>query len=68
MKNATTERIPIVAVLLERLKEMMRDESLDEETTRMVERLVLLRVSTKHINPWMRPLEMKRMEIVSWRG
>ena len=50
MKNATTERIPIVAVLCEKLKEMMRDESLDEETTRMDERLVLLRVSTKHIN------------------
>ena len=29
----------------------------------MTERLVVMRVSTKHINLWMRQLEMKRKEI-----
>ena len=68
MKDLTTERIPIVAALLDRMEEVMRDESLDEETTRMAERLVLLRVSTEHINLWMRQLEMKRMEICQLAG
>ena len=31
---------------------MMNVEVLDEETTGMVERVVVLRVSTKHINLW----------------
>ena len=39
---------------------MMNVEELDEETTRMVERMVVLRVATKHINIWIRQLEMKR--------
>ena len=41
----------------------MKLEELDEETTMMVERVVILRLSTKHINLWMRQLEMKRKEI-----
>ena len=48
--------------------EMMRVESLDEETTKMIERLVVLRVSTKHINMWIRQLEMKRMEMCELAG
>ena len=63
MKDGTTERTPIVTVLLERMEETMRVESLDEETTVMTKRLVVIRVSTKHINLWMRQLEMKRKEI-----
>ena len=47
---------------------MMRIDSLDEETIRMVERLVVLRVSTKHINLWIRQLEMKRNEICELAG
>ena len=31
-----------------------------EETARMVENVVVLRISTKHINPWMRQLETKK--------
>ena len=43
-------------------------EELDEETTRMVERMVVLRVATKLINLWMRQLEMKRREIIELAG
>ena len=39
---------------------MLNVEMLDEETTRMVERIVAVRLSTKHINLWTRQLEMKR--------
>ena len=49
--------------LKEKVAEMMKVEGLDEEKTRMVERIVVLRVSTKHINLWMRQLEIKRKEI-----
>ena len=62
VKDATIERNPTVTVLLEKMKETMNLNSLDEETTRMVERLVVLRISTKHVNLWMRQLEMKRNE------
>ena len=43
-------------------------EDLDEETARMVERMVVLRVATKHINLWTRQLEMKRNEIIELAG
>ena len=43
-------------------------EDLDEETTRMVERMVVLRVATKHINLWIRQLEMKRKEMIELAG
>ena len=46
-----------------KVDETMKVDGLDEETTRMVERIVLLRLSTKHINLWTRQLEMKRREI-----
>ena len=39
------------------------EEELDEETTGMIEKLVVLRVATKHINLWIRQLEMKRREV-----
>ena len=54
--------------LLEKCKEMMNVDSVDEETTRTVERLVIVRISTKHINLWMRQLEMKRKEIKELAG
>ena len=57
------EGTTILKALLGRMMEMMRVESLDEETTKMIERLVVLRVSTKHINLWIRQLEIKRREI-----
>ena len=55
-----------VELPLQRVKEMMNVEALDDETIRMVERVVVLRVSTKHINLWMRQLEMKRGKSASW--
>ena len=51
VKDTTTGRIPITTVLLERLKKMKKIESLDEETTRMVERFVILRLPTKTHQP-----------------
>ena len=41
---------------------------LDEETARMIGRMVVLRVTTKHINLWARQLEMKRREICELAG
>ena len=39
---------------------MMNVEALDQEIARDAERMVILRVSTKHINMWICQLEMKR--------
>ena len=47
----------------EKLEEFMDACVLGEETVRMAEESVLLRLSTKHINIWVRQLEMKRKEI-----
>ena len=47
----------------EKLEELMNVFVLEEETIRMVEKTVLLRLSTKHINLWVRQLDMKRKEI-----
>ena len=41
---------------------MMNVDALDQETARDIERMAVLRVSMKHINPWIRQLEMKRGE------
>ena len=63
-----SERTPWMISLLEKMKKAMNLESLDEEIARMIERLAILRVSTKHINLWMRQLEMKRNEIGELAG
>ena len=63
MKGATTHGTPFMKTVWEEIAEAMNIETLDEETTRMVERIIVLRISTKHINLWMRQLEMKRSEI-----
>ena len=41
----------------------MKMENMDEETTRIAKRMVVIRISTKHINLWMRQLDLKRKEI-----
>ena len=41
----------------------MRVDVLNKETTMTVERMVVLRLSTKHINLWTRQLETKTNEI-----
>ena len=43
-------------------------EALDDETARMVESVIVLRLATKHINLWMRQLEMKKREIIELAG
>ena len=48
---------------LENLKDGMNVDILDEETTRTEKRLVVIRISSKHINLWIRQLDMKRVEI-----
>ena len=67
VEGVTNERTSIVTELLERMIEMMRVESLDEETTKMIERLVVLRVSTKHVILWMRQFEIKKRDM-RWQG
>ena len=47
---------------------MLNTEELDEETARMTERVVVLRIATKHINLWARQLEMKRQEMSELAG
>ena len=54
--------------LLKRMKEVMRVEKVDEETARNVERIAIIRISTKHINLWMRQLDMERKEICELAG
>ena len=54
--------------LSENVKEMMSVDGINEETTRMVGRIVVLRLSTKHINLWIRQLEMKRIEMCELEG
>ena len=54
--------------LLEKTKNMMNVHNLDEETSRMIKGLVVVRISTKHINLGMRQLEMKRKEICELAG
>ena len=46
----------------------MNVRELDEETALNVERVVVVRISTKHINLWMRQLEMKRREMCELAG
>ena len=55
-------------MLKEKLEELMNVFVLEEETIRMVEKTVLLRLSTKHINLWVRQLEMMRKDICELTG
>ena len=63
MKDAASERSSFVKSVLEKIREIMKVDVLDKETTMTVERMVVLRLSTKHINLWTRQLETKRNEI-----
>ena len=62
------EATGFLKMLFEKTKEMMNMENLEGETARMVERVVIVRVATKHINLWIRQLEMKRLEICELAG
>ena len=54
--------------LRDKTTELMLVEELDHETSRMTERLVVLRIATKHNNLWTRQLEMKRKEMSELAG
>ena len=54
--------------LRDKTTELMMVEELDNETSRMTERLGVLRIATKHINLWIHQLEMKRKEISELAG
>ena len=54
--------------LIKKMKAMMNEQVVDQDTIRDIERMVVLRVSTKHINLWIRQLEMKREEIGELAG
>ena len=45
------------------MMETMKLDSLNREIVGMLEMLVLVRIPTKHVNPRMRQLEMKRKEM-----
>ena len=68
VKEKAGEETAILKIVFEKLKEMMNMENLEGETARMVERVVIVRVATKHINLWIRQLEMKRREICELVG
>ena len=62
MKVTMTERTSLMTLLLEKMS-VMNEESLDEKTARMIERMIIPRVATKHINLWINQLEIKRREM-----
>ena len=62
------EKTALGKALLGKMKEIMHVEDLDEETSRDIEKIVILRLSTKHINLWIRQLEVKRKEISELAG
>ena len=68
MKIMRRKRTAFLEMVLEKYARILNVEELDEETTRMTERMVVLRVSTKHINLWIRQLEMKRREMIELAG
>ena len=54
--------------LKQKIVTFLKVDVLDQETIRDVERMVVLRISTKHINLWTRQLEIKRKEIGQLAG
>ena len=63
MQDPTSEGSVFLKILLEKTEDLKNDDSLDDETIRMTERIVIIGIFTKHINLWIRQLEMKRREI-----
>ena len=61
MKDSSEGVFPMKTTL-EKLNRKRKVIVLDKETTRIVERMAVLRISTKNINLWMNQLEMKRKE------
>ena len=61
--QTTTNGTQFLKVIIGKVAEMINVDVVDEEATMMVKRIIVLRLSTKHINMWIRQLEMKRREI-----
>ena len=61
--DSKVKRMGFIDVVMAKLAKMMKGDVVDEETSRMAERMMLLRISTKHINLWVRQLELKRKAV-----
>ena len=62
-EKTTSQGTLFVNFLMGKLKDVIQVGDLDEKDTTMVKSIVILRLSTKHINLWMRQLEMKKPEM-----
>ena len=67
-KELRTSKKTFVNKLIEKMITVMNVDVSDREASRIVERMAVVRVSTKHINLWIRQLEMKRNEICQPAG
>ena len=63
MDGSRTDEGTFKKMLAEKMMTLTNVDVLDDETIKNIERMVVLRTSTKHINLWMRQLEMKRREM-----
>ena len=63
MNDSKSEEKTFLKELKRKMAALMKVGGLDEDTSSNVERMTILRISTKHINLWIRQLEMKRKEI-----
>ena len=68
MNCVKTSENACTKILNEKIMAMTKADELDDETIKNVERMVVLRISTKHINLWVRQLEMKRREMSELAG
>ena len=66
MVNKQREGSAFLKTAFEKMKRLLNSDEGDKETTVMVERLAILRISTKHINIWIRQLEKKRNVRAGW--
>ena len=66
MRILKSKRSLFLRLFLERVVRLLNVDDLEEETSRMVERIVVLRVATKHINQGVFQLEMKGNLRVGW--
>ena len=57
-----SERSSFLGMIAKKVMTALNSD-IDEETARMTERMVVLRIATKHINLWVRQLKMKRKQI-----
>ena len=62
MKGVKTSESTYLKLLFEKTMTMTKADVFDDETIKNIERMVVLRISTKHVNLWMHHLEMKRSE------